>query len=147
MFWALIYGDLKPPNIFFKSQDNNQGFMQRNSALMVQMDHSTADSRALDAEVHEFQDMITTLREQLEEAKEDIAFKEEEIENLQQKLALTSFGDTQDIIHSANNGIAHMVNNQTLTMSMNDWSSLTGLSHQQSLRALKVISGSFHFWC
>merc|ERR1719361_2943340 len=82
------------------------------------------------------ENMMEALREQLEEAEEALAFKDEEIENLQNKLQLTQFSDTADIISAPNNGLGHLQNNQTLTMNIQDFSSLTGISQQQSLRAM-----------
>jgi len=115
---------------------NNQGIMAKNEALKVRVEDNNEHSQAMNEEVVEMENMMEALREQLEEAEEQLAFKDEEIENLQNKLQLTQFSDTAEIINAPNNGISHMQNNQTLTMNIQDFSSLTGLSHQQSLRAM-----------
>ena len=104
-----------------KLQDNIQGFMQQNNALRAQTDNKDADFGVIESEVHEHQDMITTLREQLEEAKGVIAEKEEQIDDLQQKLqiAMPQYADTADIIAAQKGGIAGMADQRTIKMVAN----------------------------
>lgn len=121
-------------------QKTTSAYNKRHTLLQVKMEHSSQDSHALDDALEDAKTTIANMEERIEDLEKEVAEKEEEIDNLNQKMSLIHQGNTESIIHNANNGLGHMADNHTINVNAGDLSALmgaAGLSQQQSLRALQ----------
>jgi len=122
-----------------KLTGNNERFQQRIRELTQQKKTGQEEYGAIESEVHEHQDMITSLRDQLEEAQNEIAVKEEVIDNLEQKLSLFNMGNTMDLIANQSHGVAQMVDNKTMKVVASQVSLRTALSPSESKRHFDAV--------